>query len=129
MLESWRAPLGAAITRLTLERLAWPIADARYVVLNGDVSSRWDFGHGGRTGAEVLSDLRAALALDPTLRALVIHGLYDLVTPYFATKLMLDQLPAYGDPARVIFPRCAAATCPTSKRTPAKPCATCQVIF
>lgn len=101
VLESWRAPLGAAITRLTLERLAWPIADARYVVLNGDVSNRWDFGHGGRTGAEVLSDLRAALALDPTLRALIIHGLYDLVTPYFATKLMLDQIPAYGDPARV----------------------------
>ncbi len=101
VLESWRTPLGAAMTRLTVEKLAWPVADARYVVLNGDIAHRWDFGHGGRASAEVLSDLRSALALDPAMRALVVHGLYDLVTPYFATKLLLDQLPAYGAPDRV----------------------------
>lgn len=99
MIESWRAPLGAAMTRLTLERLSWPIGDARYFVLNSDIARRWDWGHGGRAGAEVLGELGVALALDPRLNVLALHGLYDLVTPYFATKLMLDQLP--GDPARL----------------------------
>lgn len=101
VLESWRAPLGAAMTRLTLEKLGWPVGEARYVVLNSDVSHRWDYGHAGRGNAEAVSDLRAALALDPRLRVLVAHGLYDLVTPYFASKLALDQLPALGDPSRV----------------------------
>ena len=29
-----RAPLGAAMTRVTLEKLQWPIGDARYEMLN-----------------------------------------------------------------------------------------------
>ena len=35
----------------------------------------------------------AALAADPRLQVLVIHGLYDIVTPYFASKMILDQMP------------------------------------
>ncbi|MGJ0505947.1 MAG: S10 family peptidase [Methylocystis sp.] len=101
VLESWRAPLGAAMTRLMLEKLQWPIGDARYTILNSDLAHRWDYGHGGRAGADVISPLRGALALDPRLRVIVLHGLYDLVTPYFATRLLLDQLPALGDPGRV----------------------------
>ena len=31
----------------------------------------------------------------------VAHGLADLVTPYFASKLLLDQLPAFGETSRV----------------------------
>lgn len=101
VLEAWRAPLGAAMTRLVQEKLAWPIGEARYFILNDRVAHRWDYGSGGRANAEVLSDLRDSLALDPRLRVIVVHGAADLVTPYFATKLMLDQLPAYGDADRV----------------------------
>lgn len=100
LLESWRAPLGAAMTRLTVEKLRWPIGDARYSILNSEIAHLWDYGGHGRAGAEVLSDLRDALALDPRLRLAVAHGLHDLVTPYFATRLMLDQLPDFGDPGR-----------------------------
>jgi carboxypeptidase C (cathepsin A) len=32
---------------------------------------------------------------------LVGHGLFDLATPYLATKIVLDQLPAYASPNRV----------------------------
>ena len=46
---------------------------------------------------EAVSDLREALALDPRLKVLVAHGVADLVTPYFATKLLLDQIPSFGD--------------------------------
>lgn len=101
VLETWRTPLGSAMTRLTQEKLAWPIGGARYFILNERIARHWDYGHGGRENAEVLSDLRDALAIDPRLRVFVVHGVADLVTPYFATKLMLDQLPAYGDADRV----------------------------
>jgi carboxypeptidase C (cathepsin A) len=96
VLDSLRAPLGAAMTRIITEKLDWPIGDARYEILNDQVAHRWDFERGGRLNAEAVSDLRQALAIDPRLKVLIVHGLTDLVTPYFATKLLLDQLPAYG---------------------------------
>jgi carboxypeptidase C (cathepsin A) len=43
------------------------------------------------------------MALDPKLKLLVAHGLFDLATPYFATRIVLDQLPAYAGPDRVKF--------------------------
>ncbi|WP_363347381.1 S10 family serine carboxypeptidase-like protein [Methylocystis echinoides] len=100
LLESWRAPLGAAMTRLTIEKLGWPIGEARYSVLSSQISHQWRYGDEGRANAEVISGLREALALDPKAKLLVVHGLYDLTTPYFATKLMLDQLPDFGDASR-----------------------------
>ena len=38
---------------------------------------------------------------------LVGHGLFDLATPYFGTKMVLDQLPAFATPQRlklVVYP-------------------------
>ena len=40
-------------------------------------------------------------------RYLIAHGLFDLVTPYFATQLLLDQIPAEtgGDRIRLeVYP-------------------------
>jgi carboxypeptidase C (cathepsin A) len=34
-----------------------------------------------------------ALALDPHLSVQIVHGLFDLVTPYLGTQLLLDQVP------------------------------------
>jgi carboxypeptidase C (cathepsin A) len=48
-----------------------------------------------------VSQLRQILALDPKMKLLVGHGLFDLATPYFASKIILDQLPAFAGPARV----------------------------
>lgn len=101
VLDSLRAPLGEAMIKIVTEKLKWPIGDARFEILNDQIAHRWDFGRGGRQNAEAVSDLRQALALDPHLTVAVVHGLSDLVTPYFATKLQLDQLPAYGDAVRV----------------------------
>ena len=60
--------------------------------LDGAVSREWDRGRGSH--AEAVTSLRTALALDPTLHVLIVHGLYDLVTPYFTTQLILNQIPA-----------------------------------
>jgi hypothetical protein len=38
-------------------------------------------------------------ALDPKLKLVVAHGLFDLATPYFGSKILLDQLPAYASPS------------------------------
>jgi len=101
VLDALRAPFGAAMTALLAGPLAAPMAEARYEILNDDIAHRWDWGRGGRRGVEAVSDLREALALDPKLRVTIVHGLHDLVTPWFADKMLLDQLPNYGDPRRV----------------------------
>ena len=71
-----------------------------YQLLNGRVNSRWDWG-AGRNTQEIVSDLRSVLAADPKLRVLVTHGASDLVTPYFETQMILDQMPAFATPDRL----------------------------
>ena len=93
------APLTSAAVDLTTRKLNWR-PDGSYQVLNGAVERAWDFGH-GLNPPESISQLRQILALDPTLKLLVGHGLFDLATPYFGSKILLDQLPAYASPERV----------------------------
>ena len=99
MLSAMGPPLSSAMTDLYQRVLHWRV-DAPYQLLNHDISSRWDWGR-GRTGPEVVDDLREALAFDPRLRVLVTHGASDLVTPYFADQLILDQLPVFGSADRL----------------------------
>ena len=93
------APLSSAVVDLLWRRLNWRVPNARYELLNGGISGQWRFGR-GRRPAESFSALRGALAKDPKLRVLVAHGLTDLVTPYFASELLLRQVPAYGGERR-----------------------------
>jgi carboxypeptidase C (cathepsin A) len=72
-----------------------------YVLLASDISGKWDWGEGsGRANASVSEDIRSMLAVEPTFRLLVAHGYSDMVTPYAASRYVLDHLPAIGDPAR-----------------------------
>jgi carboxypeptidase C (cathepsin A) len=94
------APLTSAAVDLITRKLNWR-PDGSYELLNGSVERAWDFGRGGRSSTESVSQLRQILALDPKLKVLVGHGLFDLATPYFGSKIQLDQLPAYAAPDRV----------------------------
>lgn len=95
VLDGLRAPLTAAMLDLYATRLGWR-TEAPYQLLNDAVNRNWDWGS-GRTAAESMSHLRTALALDPGLRVVVAHGLYDVVTPYFRSALLLDTIePAAG---------------------------------
>ncbi|ABD88660.1 S10 family peptidase [Rhodopseudomonas palustris] len=98
-LEPLLAPLTSAAIDHTARRLNWR-PDGSYRLLNGAVAGAWDFGR-GRHPPESVSQLRQVLALDPTFKLLVAHGLFDLATPYFASKIILDQLPAYASTDRV----------------------------
>jgi carboxypeptidase C (cathepsin A) len=72
-----------------------------YILLASDISGKWDWGEGsGRAGADVTDDLRTLLALTPSFRLLVAHGYSDMVTPYAASRYVLDHLPQMGDPTR-----------------------------
>jgi carboxypeptidase C (cathepsin A) len=93
------APLTSAVVDLTMRKLNWR-PDGSYRLLNGSVERSWDFGR-GLNPAESLSDLRQILALNPKLKLLVGHGLFDLATPYFGSRILLDQLPAYASRERV----------------------------
>lgn len=105
VLEAITAPLTSAMLSHYAGELNWR-PEGRYHLLNDEVGRRWSYGQ-GRGDRESMRELRSVLALDPRLQVIVAHGFTDLVTPYFETKLLLDQLPTFGDPARVkleLFP-------------------------
>lgn len=99
-LASMRGALTSAAVDHLWQRLRWRVPNARYELLNNAVSGAWKFGS-GREPAESFSELRRGLARDAKLRVLVAHGLTDLVTPYFASALLLRQIPDYGGERRV----------------------------
>jgi carboxypeptidase C (cathepsin A) len=94
-------PLTSAAVDLTSGKLNWR-PDGPYQLLNGAVSRAWDYGS-GMNPPESLTQLRQTLARDPKLKLLVAHGLFDLATPYFGSKMVLDQLPDFTRSDRAKF--------------------------
>jgi carboxypeptidase C (cathepsin A) len=93
------APLTSAAVDLTTRKLNWR-PDGSYNLMNAEAEKSWNWGR-GLDPPESIGQLRQILALDPKLKLLVAHGLFDLATPYFGSKILLDQLPAYATPDRV----------------------------
>ena len=100
-LDALRGPFGSAAMALYGTRLHWQ-AQGTYQLLNESIARQWDYEED--RDPQSTDALRRDMALDPALRVVVAHGLYDLVTPYFASKLLLDQVPARvaGDRLRLI---------------------------
>ncbi|WP_298242091.1 peptidase S10 [uncultured Bradyrhizobium sp.] len=92
--DALQAPLTSAAVDVLTRKLNWR-PDGSYEVLNGTVEGHWDFGRGINPPQSV-SELRQILATDAKLNVLVAHGLFDLATPYFGTKRVLDQMPAFA---------------------------------
>jgi carboxypeptidase C (cathepsin A) len=99
ILDALRVPMASAMADVTANRLKWPV-NARYEILSSSVNGQWDWDN-GRHLAESMSDLGALLALDPHFHAIVMHGVTDEVTPYFISKMLIDQVPTYGDASRL----------------------------
>ena len=99
--DTLQAPLTSAMVDLLRRKLNWR-PDGSYEVLNPSVKRAWDFGD-GINPPQSLSELRQILALDSKMKLLVGHGLFDLATPYFGSKIALDQLPAFASPPRAKF--------------------------
>ena len=94
------APIVSAMVALYHNKLDWTVEGARYLFINDQASRQWDWGRGQ---AEAIGDLKQDLALDPKMRVLVAHGMTDVVTPFFETKMVLDQIPDFGSPDRLRF--------------------------
>ncbi|WP_375462421.1 S10 family peptidase [uncultured Methylobacterium sp.] len=100
LLTALQAPLTSAMIDLYARTLNWRVTNLRYELLNAAVNRSWSWGS-GRSAPEAVGALRGVLALDGNVRVLVAHGFTDLVTPYFASKLLIDQIPAYGPEKRL----------------------------
>lgn len=94
-LTAMQAPMTSAMLDLYARTLKWPVPNMRYELLNGAVNHGWTWGS-RRQAPESLSALKETLALDGKFRVLIVHGATDLVTPYFASKLQIAQVPPYG---------------------------------
>ncbi len=95
------APLTSAAVDYYNTRLKWR-PEGSYVLGSGTAFKNWDWGR-GLDPTQSITQIREILALDPAMKLLVAQGLFDLATPYFGTKIQLDQLPAYASPTRVKF--------------------------
>ena len=103
ILDGLRAPVTSAVLQLYAGPLKWQPEGApnrQYQLLNGGIAGQWDYGR-GPSRTESMTDLRQYLSLDPTVRVLLQHGLTDLVTPYFASALLLAQVPETSPPGRL----------------------------
>lgn len=88
------ATLATAINHYLPQHLDYD-TDARYRVLNRRVSRAWNWraGEEERQGFIGAADnLKAVLAREPTFRVLIVHGAYDLVTPYFTSAYVVGQM-------------------------------------
>jgi carboxypeptidase C (cathepsin A) len=91
VLEALKAPISSAMMAI-YAMLKWK-PEGEYHLQSNAAFRQWDWGKGfGRPQA--VGWLDTALALDPHVNVLITHGMYDLVTPYFRTQLLLDQIQA-----------------------------------
>ena len=93
VLEPSVASLTAAFKRYATAELGYR-TERPYRVLGRDVSQNWNW-DGARGGGGIgiaLSSLQDTLLLRPDTRLFVASGRYDLVTPYFSARWLIDQL-------------------------------------
>ncbi|MFQ5852655.1 MAG: S10 family peptidase [Candidatus Binatia bacterium] len=94
----------------TLNGLSWPFVstfnayvrdelgydtDVPYILVNDQLVESWDWhtGIGSSQGfVTTAGGLKLAMTVNPNLKVFVGHGYFDLVTPYFGTQYVIDQL-------------------------------------
>jgi carboxypeptidase C (cathepsin A) len=91
ILEGLAAPVSSAMLALYEGVLNWR-PSWTYHLSNKTAFEQWNWGR-KLVRPESVTELRQAMALDPRMRVLVTHGFYDLLTPYFGSVMLLDQLP------------------------------------
>jgi carboxypeptidase C (cathepsin A) len=98
LLESIIAPTTTAMVDFVTRVVGWK-TDARYSALSYDVNRLWEGRDDLRKGS--VEQLREAVAADPKLRVLILHGWNDLLFPFMGSVLSVDQMPIMGDVTRV----------------------------
>jgi carboxypeptidase C (cathepsin A) len=96
ILDAVIAPATSAAVDLITNQVGWKL-DARYNLLSYEVNRAWTRDNSDSP----VSDLRKAIANDPKMQVMIAHGMDDLSCPYFASRLIIDQMPGFGVPQRV----------------------------
>lgn len=92
------APTTTAMVDFVTHTVGWKV-DARYSALSYEVNEAWERGDELRRGS--VAQLRQAVAADPKLRVMIVHGWNDLSCPFMGSLLTVNQMPVMGDPTRV----------------------------
>ncbi|MCI3133521.1 S10 family peptidase [Phenylobacterium aquaticum] len=92
------APTTSAMVDFMTHTVGWKV-EGRYNALSNAVNAAWEKDWYNKI--ESVSDLRQALAADSKMKVLIVHGYDDLSCPFFASRLIVDQIPQMGDPSRV----------------------------
>jgi carboxypeptidase C (cathepsin A) len=102
VLDALSAPFSSAMTDIYAHRLNWH-PDGLYRLFNEQAAHGWDWQR-GFDAPESVNALRTDLAADPHMRVLVAHGLFDQVTPYLRTQLLINNIPpeAGGDRIKLV---------------------------
>jgi carboxypeptidase C (cathepsin A) len=102
MITGLSAPVTEAVLAV-YNMLHWHPEGRTYRLFDDAAAKQWDFGR-GLSQPQAIDALRLDLALDPGLHVLIAQGLFDLVTPYDGTQLLLNQIPpaSGGDRVRLL---------------------------
>lgn len=98
LLATLIAPTTTAMVDFVTHTVGWKV-DARYNALSYEVAGHWSNDQEMRSGS--VTQLRQAVAADPKLRVMIVHGWNDLSCPFMGSILTVNQMPIMGDPARV----------------------------
>ena len=69
--------------------------DRPYESLNWSVNRAWDWSNGRDSPFETIGSAEAlafGMAINPDLQVVITHGLFDLITPYFASHYLVDTM-------------------------------------
>ncbi len=98
ILDGVIAPTTSAMVDFDTRIVGWKYSGSDYHVLSDTVGKDWSYED---ATVESVTDLRQALAVDPHLKVLIVHGYTDLSCPFYASQLIIDQIPNMGDPGRL----------------------------
>lgn len=96
ILEGYTRAYGAAFAAYARQDLGFA-SEMTYTLLNEDVNRRWEWNGSRRGDSRTLSsastDIRDLFSVIPSFRLLVAHGFSDALTPYGASRYVIDHLP------------------------------------
>ncbi|WP_117193437.1 S10 family peptidase [Rhizobium terrae] len=96
ILEGYTRAFGAAFAAYARNELKFS-SEMTYSLLNEEVNRRWEW-NGGRGGdsralASATTDIRDLLSVIPSFKVMIAHGYSDALTPYGASRYVIDHLP------------------------------------
>jgi carboxypeptidase C (cathepsin A) len=80
-------------------------SERKYELLNFEVNEKWQWRNeasGEAVPPGATDDMAAGLSMNPDMKLIIVHGLYDLVTPYFTSKFFAMHLARKSAPASKI---------------------------